>query len=219
LNRAADKQCAVCSRIRHDDEIYAGGDGLLAMARLRWHKAAWSVTSVGPSWLQVASASAAVARSQASRILSAGLYPDQSVVIRPVGRRYRVYIVRGDISPYPSGLGGSLAEEFAVSDAEAVDFWASLRPAVTSDPAASSLISKLNGRMLLGYVKWFSAERGFGLIRSTAPGLDRLGDIFLHQADICNVEPTGLSGGQSVCFYLESTSAGPRARSALVLDR
>lgn len=59
---------------------------------------------------------------------------------------------------------------------------------------------------LIGTVKWFSPEKGYGFIRHPD------GDIFVHHSDILEEGFKSLAVKQMVSFELESTHRGMRAR-------
>jgi cold shock protein len=61
--------------------------------------------------------------------------------------------------------------------------------------------------MTQGTVKWFSADRGYGLI---APG-DGTGDVFVHQSAIQAEGYRGPSGEQRVEYTARRGPMGPQA--------
>lgn len=60
--------------------------------------------------------------------------------------------------------------------------------------------------MQLGTVKWFSAEKGYGFIKT-----DNGGDVFVHYSGIEGTGYKTLEQGQRVQFEVTQGSRGPQA--------
>jgi cold shock protein len=180
------------------------------------HRDAWRVTFVGTNWVRVAAGRREVAERCAMNILAEGMYPDQSPRIVAAVQRLGVCYVQAELAPFPSTCDFVLAEGSASAEREAAESFVTRHRSAPTEWAEPAFIAKAAGRMYLGQVKWFSEERGFGFIDCEDR---RLGEIFVHSSDVCNVGLTVLSSGQDVSFYLQATAAGFRATSVLALLR
>jgi cold shock protein len=65
----------------------------------------------------------------------------------------------------------------------------------------------LEPEQILGTVKWFNAEKGYGFIARDDEG----GDVFVHQTAIQQEGYRSLQEGQRVQFLVEQDAKGPRA--------
>lgn len=158
-----------------------------------------------------------MAERSATLILREGMYPDQSVHVRPAAHRFGIYYLRAEVRPYPSGCEPHLLEGPALTEAEASELLTVLHSRTPEEWATPELVAKVAGRMYRGTVKWFSEERGFGFVRCGDATLSEVGDIFVHGSEVCNASMITLTSGLDVCFFLTTTSAGFRASSVLVL--
>jgi len=67
--------------------------------------------------------------------------------------------------------------------------------------------------LVIGIVKWFNDEKGFGFITPDDGG----GDLFAHYREIQSDGRQTLKEGQRVSFYISQTPKGPQATKITVL--
>ncbi|HHV3061647.1 TPA: cold shock-like protein CspB [Escherichia coli] len=67
---------------------------------------------------------------------------------------------------------------------------------------------------MTGLVKWFNADKGFGLISP----VDGSKDVFVHFSAIQNDNYRTLFEGQKVTFSIESGAKGPAAANVIITD-
>lgn len=71
------------------------------------------------------------------------------------------------------------------------------------------------GDTLLGTVKWFSGEKGYGFISVD----DEPGDLFVHYSDIKGDGFKALDEGARVAFTKASGPKGSRAENVIMFDK
>jgi CspA family cold shock protein len=77
----------------------------------------------------------------------------------------------------------------------------------TSKPSLRQAEDEQTSEHLLGTVKWWSSEKGYGFITPDEGG----NDIFAHYSGIAMEGAQNLTEGQRVKFVIEESSRGPRA--------
>ncbi|MFJ9605823.1 cold-shock protein [Kitasatospora sp. NPDC101176] len=70
--------------------------------------------------------------------------------------------------------------------------------------------STITARDELGTVKWFNAEKGFGFIMRSTPGMQ---DVFVHYSGIVSEGYRTLQDGQGVVFDILAGPKGPQAEN------
>ncbi|MCP5351812.1 MAG: cold-shock protein [Chromatiales bacterium] len=71
---------------------------------------------------------------------------------------------------------------------------------------------------VIGTVKWFNADKGFGFIQASAHGTDRAEDVFVHYRQIRGEGSPRLLEGQQVEFGMVRTQKGFTAEDVAVLN-
>jgi len=85
----------------------------------------------------------------------------------------------------------------------------------TSRARATSTPVSFSGERLLGTVKWFDTQKGYGFITIDDTG----NDVFVHYSAIVGEGFRSLEEGQRVEFSIEQGRKGPQAANVVVLER